>query len=181
MVARWRPPRRAGGRDNHVGPSREGLAWLGLGCGLLFRAGMKRAHREPGRHTPMCITNQIKSAACCARPRPHAIPPAPFPPVSEWLTGPLQNPLNPLLVLRFGQELITQSGSIRVPPPHPPSVPLASGTNNGAPSRTLRWLGSSLSHRCSTHTASRNLDWSGTSTGLCNNKSSFCDAQTASR
>jgi hypothetical protein len=45
---------------NHVGPSREGLAWLGLGCGLLFRAGMKRAHREPGRHTPMCVTNQIK-------------------------------------------------------------------------------------------------------------------------
>jgi hypothetical protein len=39
------------------------LAWLGLGCRLLFRAGMKRAHREPGRHTPLCVTNQIKSAS----------------------------------------------------------------------------------------------------------------------
>jgi hypothetical protein len=34
-----RTPRRAGGRVNRVGPSREGLAWLGLGCGLFFRAG----------------------------------------------------------------------------------------------------------------------------------------------
>ncbi len=44
-----------------VGPSREGLASLVLGCGLPFRAGMKRARREPGRHTPLCVTNQIKS------------------------------------------------------------------------------------------------------------------------
>ncbi len=49
-----------GGGGHHVWPSRAGLAWLGLGCGLLFRAGMKRAHREPGRHTPLCVTNQIK-------------------------------------------------------------------------------------------------------------------------
>jgi hypothetical protein len=43
---------------------------------LPFRAGMKRAHREPGRHTPMCVTNQIKSnqiegmgdTACVLRP-----------------------------------------------------------------------------------------------------------------
>jgi hypothetical protein len=42
-----------------VEPGSGGLACLGLGCGLPFRAGMKRAHREPGRHTPLCVTNQI--------------------------------------------------------------------------------------------------------------------------
>ncbi len=51
-TARW------GGGIIVLGLSREGLAGLGLGCGLPFRAGMKRAHREPGRHTPLCVTNQ---------------------------------------------------------------------------------------------------------------------------
>jgi hypothetical protein len=55
----WRTPRRAGGRDNHVGPCREGLAWLGLGCGLPFRAGMNWAHR--GRADTRRCALQIKS------------------------------------------------------------------------------------------------------------------------
>ncbi len=57
-----------GGGGNRVGPGREGLAWLGLGCGLPFRAGMKRAHRWPGRQTPLCVTNQIKSTSAAAHP-----------------------------------------------------------------------------------------------------------------
>ncbi len=64
---------------NRVGPSREGLAWLGLGCGLLFRAGMRRAHREPGRNTPLCVTNQIKSNHLHANRRPRPAGPAACP------------------------------------------------------------------------------------------------------
>jgi hypothetical protein len=51
--------------EQHAGRSSlhpwKGLAWLGLGCRLPLRAGMKRAHREPGRHTRLCATNQTKS------------------------------------------------------------------------------------------------------------------------
>jgi hypothetical protein len=56
----------SGGRRGELGGEtivlgQVGKAWSKLGCGQPFRAGMKRAHREPGRHTPLCVTNQIKS------------------------------------------------------------------------------------------------------------------------
>ncbi len=37
----------------------EGCEWDRV---YLFRAGMKRARREPGRHTPLCVANQIPFA-----------------------------------------------------------------------------------------------------------------------
>ncbi len=34
---------------------------LGSGRRCILRAGMRRAHEWPGRHTPLCVANQIKS------------------------------------------------------------------------------------------------------------------------
>jgi hypothetical protein len=44
---------------------------------------MKRAHREPGRHTPLCVTNQIKiyTKACRNCPTLRPRPPLATPPV----------------------------------------------------------------------------------------------------
>jgi hypothetical protein len=82
-AGRWSHPSpcpRRGSAGGHillrvrVRPSREGLAWLGLSyiimIGLLFRAGMKRAHREPGRHTPLCVANQINPCPAGAQRAP---------------------------------------------------------------------------------------------------------------
>jgi hypothetical protein len=50
-----------GGGTIVLGRVGKALAWLGLGCGL--RAGMKRAHRGPGRHTPLCVKRLINSVS----------------------------------------------------------------------------------------------------------------------
>ncbi len=57
----WGGGRGGGGEGKGARADVGASVGLGSGCRCILRAGMKRVHEWPGRHTPLCVANQIQS------------------------------------------------------------------------------------------------------------------------